>query len=62
MADECKYRTFVKAVKDVNVEITMYTYEETLESMKRGNQFVKMAIDKEIPIIGEELVKKCLIQ
>ncbi|MEM2193471.1 MAG: nucleotidyltransferase domain-containing protein [Candidatus Methanomethylicia archaeon] len=58
IVEKINYRTLLKAVKDVNVEITMYTYDEALESIKRGNQFVKDAIENGILLLGREILDR----
>lgn len=58
IVEKINYRTLLKAVKDVNVEITMYTYDEVLESIKRGNQFVKDAVENGILLFGREILDK----
>ncbi|MEM4312167.1 MAG: hypothetical protein QXX95_07245 [Nitrososphaerales archaeon] len=34
------YRFTLKAIKDVNIEVFIYTLEEFLKSIKGGNQFM----------------------
>jgi len=48
-----KYNRFLlKAVKDVNVEISIYSMDEVVQSILSGNQFIVEAIDKGIEVYG----------
>jgi hypothetical protein len=38
----------------------MYTYDEIINSIRRGNQFIKDAINNGIPLIGEEIVNEII--
>jgi len=50
-------RFLLKTVKDVDIEITIYSYNELIESLKRGNQFVKEAITQGLEFYGNILDK-----
>ncbi|MET1160666.1 MAG: nucleotidyltransferase domain-containing protein [Thermoprotei archaeon] len=52
-----KERFSLRAVKDVDVEITVYSYNELIESLKRGNQFIGRAISRGIEVYGNLLNK-----
>jgi predicted nucleotidyltransferase len=58
--ENVNYRTLLKAIKNVDVEITMYTYDEIINSIREGNQFIKDAINNGIPLIGEEIVNEII--
>jgi predicted nucleotidyltransferase len=58
--ENVNYRTLLKAIKNVDVEITMYTYDEIINSIRGGNQFIKDAINNGIPLIGEEIVNEII--
>ena len=58
--ENVNYRTLLKAIKNVDVEIIMYTYDEIINSIRRGNQFIKDAINNGIPLIGEEIINEII--
>ena len=53
-------RFLLRAVKDVNVEVTVYTLDEVVRSIERGNQFIVDAVEEGFEVYGElrQLVKK----
>jgi predicted nucleotidyltransferase len=60
VASESEPRFFIWAVKDVDVEATVYTLEDLLHSIENGNQFIIDAIKNGITLVSEDIIREIL--
>jgi predicted nucleotidyltransferase len=58
VASEGEPRFFIWAVKDVDVEATVYTLEDLLHSIENGNHFIIDAIKNGITLVGEDIIRR----
>jgi hypothetical protein len=58
VASEGEPRFFIWAVKDVDVEATVFTLEDLLHSIESGNQFIIDAIKNGITLVGEDIIRR----
>jgi predicted nucleotidyltransferase len=58
VASESEPRFFIWAMKDVDVEATVYSLEDLLRSIENGNQFIIDAIKNGIMLVGEDIIRR----